>query len=284
MLFIFPKWRFWNQIFQYMFAKYISNKNEKIFTMKMEYFDIIDEKNSFIIFNWINLYRYLNYWLNKFFSILARLRIITWIYQNIWYYNWYRWRVKWYYIKKWLFKNLKYIDWYFIYEDKHIVWEKININKKYINNAKNIVNSLDKNNYKVFIHIRRWDYLERSVMWKNNLSLSIEFYKNQIEYFLNKYKNINFIFLSDDIKYCKEEFSYISKISYFSNNDLWTDFTLMTLCDWAIISASTLSYLWAYFMDNKIEIFAPNYWLWFKNKIWYPSWIETEKFSYRNID
>jgi hypothetical protein len=69
-----------------------------------------------------------------------------------------------------------------------------------------------------------------------------------------------------------------------SENDIGTDFAIMTLCDWAIISASTISYLWAYFMRNKIGIFAPKYFLWFIKKTWYPDWIETKKIDYININ
>ncbi len=282
MIFIFPKWRFWNQIFQYIFAKSILKKNEKVFTIKMPYFEIINE-NNFILFNWYKIYKYFNYFFDKFFLILAKLRIITWIYQNkIIYYEWYSWQNKWYFIKRWLINNLKYIDWFFIYEWKHLKTQSIEIKEKFLKKAKTILNNFNNKNYNIFVHLRRWDYKNWSVLWKTDLTIDNNYYITQIKYFEKKY-NCNFIFLSDDIKWCKKEFSSLRN-SYFSTNDLWTDFAIMTLCNGWIISPSTLSYIWAYFQNQKIEIFAPNYWLWFKSNMWYPKWIQTKKFSYININ
>ncbi len=283
MIFIFPKWRLWNQIFQYMFAKKLSKNNESIFTIKMQYFDILDENNKkFIKFNWKKLFKYLNFWFDILFLILAKFRIITWIYQNKWNYNWYGWQSYWFYIKKWIINNLRYINWFYIYEWEHLMWKKININIKYIRKAEIIIKSLPKKRYNIIVHIRIWDYKNWSVLWKNDLTLPIDYYKDQINFFLRKYSSCNFIFLSDDIDWCKNKFRYIEN-SFFSDNDLWTDFSIMTQCNWWIISPSTISYIWTYFQNQKIEIFAPNYWLWFKSNIWYPEWIQTKKFSYVNI-
>jgi hypothetical protein len=227
-------------------------------------------------------FKYINFWLNLFFKLLVKLRIISWIVQKKWLYDIYKGQTDWYIEKKWLINSFKYISWFFIYEWEHIRFKDITINNQYIKRANKFINWLPDDTYKIFIHIRRWDYLEWSVMWQKNLTLPINFYKKQIKYFLNKYKNISFVFLSDDIKWCKKEFDYLQN-SLFSENDLWTDFALMTLCDWAIISASTLSYLWAYFMDNKIEIFAPKYWLGYSKKTRYPKGINTKKFTYIDI-
>ncbi len=283
MIFVFPQWRFGNQVFQYMFAKYIAKKNEKIITSTAPYFDIIEESNKqfFLIPN-KKYFRYINFILNKIFLVLWKFRIITHIKQNKILKKWFLIESKWYSEKKWLLSSIKYVDWFFVYEDKHIIWKKIKIKDFYLQKAKNFLAKIPAKNKKIFVHIRRWDYLEWSVMWQKNLTLTISFYKNQIEYLLQKNKDISFIFLSDDINWCKKEFNYLGN-SYFSENDLWTDFALMILCNWAIISPSTLSYLWAYFMNNEIEIFSPKYWLWFKNKIWYPDWIYTKKFNFINL-
>jgi len=283
MIFIFPQWRFGNQVFQYMFAKYIAKENEKIVTTMAPYFDIIEEsKEKFFLIPNKKFFRYINFWLNKLFLILAKFRIINYIKQKKIRKKWFLIETKWYKESKWIFSFVKYIDWFFIYEWDHIKDKTIQIKNIYLNKAKKILEKLPKNNFNIFIHIRRWDYLEWSVMWTNNLSLPIEYYKKQINYFIDKYKNTNFVFLSDDINWCKKEFYYL-KNSYFSENDLWIDFALMILCDWAIISPSTLSYLWAYFMNNKIEVFAPNYFLGFKVWTWYPDWIFTNKINFLKI-
>lgn len=285
MIFVFPQWRFGNQVFQYMFAKYIAKKNEKIITSTAPYFDIIEESNKhfFLIPN-KKYFRYINFILNKIFLVLWKFRIITHIKQNKILKKWFLIESKWYSEKKWLLSSIKYVDWFFIYEDQHIIWKKIKIKDFYLQKAKNFLAKIPAKNKKIFVHIRRWDYLDRSVMWQKNMTLPISFYKNQIEYLLQKNKDISFIFLSDDIDFCKKEFDYISKITYYSNNDLWTDFALMTLCDGAIISASSLSYLWAYFIKNPIVLFAPNHFLGFKIWSWYPDWIFTKKMDFVKIN
>lgn len=283
MIFLFPQWRFGNQIFQYMFAKNISNIDEKIITTDAQYFDIIDEeKNKFkIIYTW-KKFRYINFWFNKLFFILGKFRIITHIKQKYIVHNWFSIQTKWYTMSRWLFRNIKYIDWFFVNENEHIIWKELKINQKHIRKAQKFLFQIPKNYYKVFVHVRRSDYLEWAVLWQKDLSLPLKYYKDQIDFFQKKYKNIFFVFLSDDVNYVRREFAYLKNV-LFSENNLWTDFTIMTLCDWAIASVSTLSYLWAYFMKNTIEIFAPKYWLWFKKKIWYPEWITTEKFNYITI-
>jgi hypothetical protein len=62
------------------------------------------------------------------------------------------------------------------------------------------------------------------------VSLPLQYYKNQIGFFQKKYKNIYFVFLSDDAEYVKHEFNYL-KNKMVSENDIGTDFAIMTLCD-----------------------------------------------------
>jgi len=284
MIFMFPQWRFWNQIFQYMFAKHIAIGNEKIVTTDAPYFGIIDEPTEkFKIIRTWKYFRYINFWLNKIFFILAKCRIITYVRQKYIYHGWFSIQTTWYVISKGLFWKIKFIDWFFVNEDKHIIWKSLSIHKKYIHTANNFLSQIPKDYHKVFVHIRRWDYLEWSVLWQKDVSIPPSYYKDQIDFFQKKYKNVFFVFLSDDIDYVKNEFGYL-KNALFSKNDFWTDFAIMTLCDGAILSVSTLSYLWAYFMKNRIEIFAPKYRLWFKKKIWYPEWIVTEKFDFVDTD
>lgn len=283
MIFIFPQWRFGNQIFQYMFAKYIAVGNEKIVTTDAQYFSIINESNKkFTIIPTWSFFKYINFWLNKLFFILGKCRIITHVRQKHIIYDWFLIWAKWYTTSIWLFKSIKYIDWFFVNEDKHIIWKEIQINQKYIKKAQRFLSQIPESYYKIFVHIRKCDYLEWSIMGQADVSLPLDYYIKQIKFFQKKYKNIYFIFLSDDIKSIKKDFLHINNV-FFSENDLWTDFAIMTLCDWWVISSS-FSYVWWYFCKNKIEVICPKYFLWFKNKYWYPEGIRTEKFNYSEID
>lgn len=283
MVFIFPKWRLGNQIFQYFFAKEYAKKGEKIFTTKSQYFQIFDELSVvFIRVPTGNFARYINFWCDQFFRILAKLRVINGIYQKMGEYKDYPGNIEWYDKTSWFLWMFTYIDWFFVYDSTHLQHCIPVLKKNYLLAAQDWLDDIPKDSKKIFVHIRRWDYLEWSVMGKNNLSLPLSFYKDQILYFQERYPKMSFIFLSDDIAWCKVQFAYLSD-TFYSENDVGTDFAIMTLCDGAIISASTLSYLGAYYMKPKVEIFAPKYWLGFQDKIWYPEGIDTSKFHYTEI-
>jgi hypothetical protein len=148
-------------------------------------------------------------------------------------------------------------------------------NKKFINNfkikrthtlkAKNFLKKL--NNYElVFVHIRRTDYQYERIVGKIGANLPLKYYTSTINWFKKNIKNPFFIFLSDDIEFVKKNFSYIEKkiISY---NDMYVDFSIITLCKFGIIANSSFSWWASFFNKNKKIIFAPKYWLGWKSKV-----------------
>lgn len=270
MLLLFPQWQFWNQAFQYQFAKYFAKNNETILTTSSQYFSIIDESRDkrFKLLFWKKFWNYLNFWCFKISKILSKLRIISHLKPECIYYNQYRIEKKEYLIKKWLFSKIIFIDWFFINNYQYLN-RKISIQKKYVWNAVEYLENINSKFEKVvFVHVRRWDYLQRWVLWDKWCNLPKQYFEEQIKSLKKEYNNIAFLFLSDDIKRCKENFKWNNL--FFSENDIWTDFAIMTLCDGAILSASSLSYFWAIHCKRTIEIYAPKYFNWFKKKIWYP--------------
>lgn len=123
---------------------------------------------------------------------------------------------------------------------------------------KEIIEQYFKNNIKndkpiTSVHIRRGDYLLFSNV---HLVCTLEYYNKAI-------KNIgdsNFVFVSDDIEWVKENFK--SENYYFSEfNDELLDLTLMTLCDNNIISNSSFSWWGAYLNDfEEKKVICPNKW------------------------
>ena len=278
MLLLFPQWQFWNQAFQYQFAKRFAKNNEIILTTSSQYFSIIDESKDqrFRFLFWKKDWKYSNFWCLKISRMLAKLRIISYLKPKCEFYNQYRIEKKEYLIKKWLFGKITFIDWFFINNYEYLKG-KISIQKRYVWKAveylENIYSKFEK---VVFVHVRRWDYLWWWVLWDKWCNLPKEYFEEHINFFEKKYNSIAFLFLSDDIKRCKENFKW--KNYFFSENMIWTDFTLMTLCDGAILSASSLSYFWAIHCKWTIEIIAPKYFCWFKKKFWYPYDIKNDIF------
>jgi len=103
------------------------------------------------------------------------------------------------------------------------------------------------------IHIRRGDYLKNQGYYK---MLDVDYYKKAMELIGDS----NFIFVSDDIEWVKENFVGEDFIySPFKGEVL--DLTLMTMCDNNIISNSSFSWWGAYLnptVDKKVV--APKEW------------------------
>lgn len=78
-----------------------------------------------------------------------------------------------------------------------------------------------------------------------------------------------FVFLSDDSEFVEKEFSYIPN-KVISRNNLYVDFSIITLCSYGIMSNSTFSYWGGYLMNSRKEVLFPKYWLGFKEKIYSP--------------
>ena len=195
MLLLFPQWQLWNQIFWYQFAKSIVKKWEYIITSHSPYFSIIDESDNqcFKFIPLKKIQKYANFWCMKICNILAKLRIISHIKAKWEYYQQYWIEKKWYVIKIWLFRNIKFIDGFFINDDIHLQ-QNLKIKQSYIDNAESFLSQIPSNLNKIFIHVRRWDYLTWGVLWDTDMTLPLSYYNSVILFFQKKYKDIAFYF------------------------------------------------------------------------------------------
>jgi hypothetical protein len=145
------------------------------------------------------------------------------------------------------FQNEKY----FI-ENKHKIIDLFYINNEDINFLKLNYNYLNFNET-VSIHIRRGDYLKFSDI---HPVCEIEYYNKAMENFPDK----NFIFISDDMEWVKNNFKG-SRIFYSKNNNEILDFTLQSICCSNIIANSSFSWWAAYLNKNQSKkIIAPLKW------------------------
>jgi hypothetical protein len=111
-----------------------------------------------------------------------------------------------------------------------------------------------KNNKLVSIHVRRGDYLVNPHIHPQP---SLEYYNNSIE-MLND-ENTIFVFTSDDINWCKENFK--NKNIIYSEGNLIFDMCLTSLCDDHIIANSTFSWWGAWLGKNpNKKIICPKVW------------------------
>lgn len=110
------------------------------------------------------------------------------------------------------------------------------------------------------IHVRRGDYLKLNEYHEN---LNVDYYKQAISLFS---KDEEFIIFSDDIEWCKNNFSFLKNVKYSNCIYDYEDLVLMSTCKNNIIANSTFSWWSAWFNDNKSKkIMYPEKWFGYKN-------------------
>jgi hypothetical protein len=104
-----------------------------------------------------------------------------------------------------------------------------------------------KNTESVAIHVRRLEYEDK---------LNINYYHNAIDLFKNL-KFIKFYIFSDDIEWCKLNFSS-NEFVFITNNSEIEDFYLMTKCNSFIIANSSFSWWAAWLSESESKkVIAP---------------------------
>ncbi len=104
------------------------------------------------------------------------------------------------------------------------------------------------------LHVRRGDYLEAKPGDFYNYSgiATDTYYKRSINYLKKENKNIKFLVFSNDIEWCKLNFSTSDFIFITCNpgKNSWRDMYLMSLCKYHIIANSTFSWWGAWLNDD----------------------------------
>lgn len=275
MIIFFSAGQLGNQVFQYQFINKIDN-NEKIITSFCEYFNYFNyDKKRYVFIN-----KYFRFFLRRILKLLANLRIITYLKQDKVMVNGMEVYSDTYSYKKGILSSIKLFEGFF--QSQKFINSKIALNEQYLQKAKEYMSDIPSNNEIVFIHVRRGDYLDWSVLGKKNPTLPLEYYKKQINWFLEKYENPFFIFLSNDPQFIEVNFSYLTN-KKISQNSVGVDLAIMQICNNAILSNSTLSWWGAYLMKSKKKIFAPKFWLGWQSKKWYPIDIQLDCIEYVDI-
>lgn len=146
--------------------------------------------------------------------------------------------------------------------------DALRIRGHYCQVARAYINAIPHGSQAVFVHVRRTDYLDFSVLGEVGADLPMSYYRNGIKWFEDNLENPFFVFLTDDPAYIEKCFRDIENKAI-SENSLFIDFSIMTLCEYGIMSNSSFSWWAAYMMKNKKKVFAPKYWLGWKSKIEY---------------
>lgn len=269
----------WNQMFQYAFVKALSLRNKIDFRLDISSYKAWPRNFELEIFN-IGKKYVSNKEIPRYERYIPRINYLNYI--NEAYLTPFCWKLnKSHHIERDIFecdnksvvddKFLSYTDWYiewyfqsekYFLDFKDDIKKEFRVNWKLSEKSRCIIDKMEKLN-SVSIHIRRWDYLNKSLI-NTFWILSKEYYKDWIEVIKNKTKKPLYIFFfSDDIQWVKDNFKYDN--SYFIDWNAWKDsrqdMILMSKCKHSIIANSSFSWWWARLNENKNKIvIAPNRW------------------------
>jgi hypothetical protein len=139
------------------------------------------------------------------------------------------------------------------------------IKKKYVAEFQQIKKRFSEKKDKVVIHVRRTDYVGL------DYSLPVSYYKNAIENINSQ--DADYIFITDDHAFIEQEFSDIQN-KYISTNSEIIDLQFLINADFCVLSNSSFSWWGAWLNNNQNKkVFAPKYWLGFKEKVNIPAGI-----------
>lgn len=108
----------------------------------------------------------------------------------------------------------------------------------------------------VSIHVRRSDYLQHTSL----INCSMKYYEQAVVYLREMYNDARFFVFSDDIAWCKQNFSG-ADFTFVEGNSNCEDLVLMSSCSHHIIANSTFSW-WAAWLNNSPhkKVIAPKKW------------------------
>lgn len=270
MIFFISDGRLGNQLFQYAFLVTIAKENEKIFAINMEQllegFDI-ENKN----FKCIKLGKYTLFLLKKYIKpyildLLIKFRIFTHIKQK---------RRDGFplplFEKQKGILNITIVNTDFYQSEKLFDPNKLKLQlkSKYIKAAQDFLRKIPENFTKVFVHIRRGDYVSEVFLGERGIVLPKRYYENAMKKISDEVENPFYVFLSDDPAYVEDCFSNLTNkiISY---NNMYVDLAIMSLCEYGIISNSSFSWWGAYLMKKRKKVIFPKYWYGWKSKVEFP--------------
>jgi hypothetical protein len=136
---------------------------------------------------------------------------------------------------------------------------------------------------RVAIHMRFGDYVTWPVFGVPGLgALPAAYYLDAIEEIGRTVPDATFVVISDDRKRAAEILGdHQGRIRFVDGGSALDDFTLIASCGHAILSASSYSWWAAALIEGgQPLIVAPKYWLGFRKRLWFPTEIACDRFTY----
>ena len=159
---------------------------------------------------------------------------------------------------KW-FQSYKYFP-----QSKQFLHQSLQINQKYIDVARHTLfqirtSVLDNKNIPrksdditfIGVHVRRGDYSEKKTHDIGFRAAPTTYITKAFDYYRNKYPNAQFVMVSDDSKWCQNNFKH-SDIHVVSLGDPYLDLALLSLCEHTIMTTGTYSFWAAWLAEGDV--------------------------------
>lgn len=260
MVFFFENGRLGNQLFQLSGLKRHYQTEKLVLIGFDSLFNLIEEEEQCLRLPGVLRIKVVENLILNLFEVFSKLRIIasSWEDFNV------------IYKRSGLLNNIVYFSSGFFQNDKATI--NLKIKKELLDKANEFIDHLElSENTKVFIHVRRGDYIN----WPSSqypAVLSNDWYEKAVKYFSENFANCFFIVFTDDVPYC-QDFINARKNFVIAGQDQFMDLSIMSRCDHGILSASSFSLGAAYFVkqNNEASVFvAPKYWFGHREKRWLP--------------
>ena len=138
-----------------------------------------------------------------------------------------------------------------------------------------------KSKNSVSLHVRRGDYVSHAGANKFHGVMGSDYYSKAIDLMQQKAGTCHFFIFSDDINWCKQNFSQLGEVTFVDINGKYSsvDLFLMKVCKHHIIANSSYSWWGSWLCENPDNItVAPATWLLDKNvsteKLYCKNWIK----------
>ena len=266
MIFFLANGRLGNQLFQYSFLNTIAKKDEKIIAVNMEdfinKFDINNNKFKHFALGKYSKYFIRNY-LKPFAILCVRIKLIGYVSQD----------------KKTTsvpstftankgFLPISLVETNFFQSEKFFDKDKVDfkIKDKYMKEAEIFLSKVPVQYTKIFIHIRRGDYILESHLGHKGIDLPKYYFEKAMKEISLNIEKPFFVFLSDDTSFVKGSFKKIQN-KIVSKSSMATDLAIMSLSEYGVVSNSSFSWWGAYMMKNRKKVIFPKYWFGWKSKV-----------------
>ena len=105
---------------------------------------------------------------------------------------------------------------------------------------------------RVVVHVRRADYATLELTRRGWTQPSLQYFERAISYFTECLERVQFVVLSDDIRWCREHLS-ASNVVFSSKHSPAVDLAIASLCDHAIVTIGSFGW-WAAWLANGVTV------------------------------